>query len=55
MLDLEDLLPTLRAEVEHFFSVYKDLEGKPVGTHGFGDKEEALAVVRAALERAGTR
>jgi len=55
VLDLEDLLPTLRAEVEHFFSVYKDLEGKPVGTQGFGDKEEALAVVRAALERAGTR
>src|ERR1700756_5350787 len=23
--DLTDLLPTLRAEVEHFFSVYKDL------------------------------
>ncbi len=25
---MDDLLPTLRAEIEHFFAVYKDLEGR---------------------------
>ncbi len=50
--DLEDLLPTLRAEIEHFFAVYKDLEGKKVGTEGFGGREEALAVIKAARSRA---
>jgi inorganic pyrophosphatase len=52
---LEDLLPTLRAEVEHFFSVYKDLEGQAVGTQGFGDRDEALEVVRQARRRAEGR
>jgi inorganic pyrophosphatase len=51
--DLEDLLPTLRAEVEHFFSVYKDLEGKPTGTEDFGDRAEATRVIEAARRRAG--
>jgi inorganic pyrophosphatase len=49
--ELEDLLPTLRNEVEHFFAVYKDLEGKPTKTEGFGDREEALSVVQEARER----
>ena len=34
---LDDLLPTLRNEIEHFFEVYKDLEAKKVETQGFGD------------------
>ena len=49
---LDDLLPTLRNEIEHFFAVYKDLEGKTVGTEGFGDRDEALEVIRASRERA---
>ncbi len=49
---LGDLRPTLRAEIEHFFRVYKDLEGKPTGTEGFGDVAEALDVIRAARDRA---
>jgi inorganic pyrophosphatase len=51
---LDDLRPTLRAEIEHFFAVYKDLEGKPTGTEGFRDLEEALTVVAEARRRAGT-
>jgi inorganic pyrophosphatase len=49
--DLEDLLPTLRAEIEHFFAVYKDLEGGGTVTHGFGPREEALASIAAAFRR----
>jgi len=49
---LDDLLPTLRAEVEHFFAVYKDLEQRTVSTQGFGGREEALEVIEAARRRA---
>ena len=51
--DLSDLLPTLLAEIEHFFQVYKQLEHKPVGTEGFADRDEALQTVAEAFERAG--
>jgi inorganic pyrophosphatase len=50
---LEDLRPTLRAEIEHFFAVYKDLEGKPSGTEGFRGIEEARRVIAEARARAG--
>jgi inorganic pyrophosphatase len=50
--DLDDLLPTMRAEVEQFFAVYKDLEGKPTGTEGFGSREDALEIIAAARARA---
>ncbi len=50
--ELEDLLPTLRAEVEHFFSVYKSLEDKNVDTKGFGGRAEALQVIQEARRRA---
>jgi inorganic pyrophosphatase len=52
---LDDLRPTLRAEVEHFFAVYKDLEEKPTGTEGFRDVDEALTVVADARRRAAER
>jgi inorganic pyrophosphatase len=48
---LDDLLPTLRNEVEHFFRVYKELEEKPTGTEGFGDRDEAWTVIEAARDR----
>jgi len=50
--ELTDILPTLRAEVEHFFSVYKDLEGKETETAGFADRRRALEVIEAARARA---
>jgi inorganic pyrophosphatase len=52
--DLDDLQPTVRAEVEHFFTVYGDLEEKKVGTEGFGDRAEALRVIEEARRRAGS-
>ncbi len=50
--ELSDLRPTLLAEIEHFFSVYKDLEDKPTETDGFRDRDEALATIDEARERA---
>jgi len=49
---LDDLLPTIRREIEHFFEVYKQLEEKPSGTEGYGDRDEAWAVIREAIDRA---
>jgi inorganic pyrophosphatase len=50
--DLSDLRPTLLAEIEHFFSVYKDLEDHVTETDGFRDREEALAAIAEARARA---
>jgi inorganic pyrophosphatase len=51
--ELEDLPPLLRAEIEQFFSIYKDLEGKPVTIQGWHSREEALRVIAAARRRLG--
>jgi inorganic pyrophosphatase len=42
---LKDIPPHLLPEIEHFFSVYKDLEFKKVKVYGWKDKEEALKVI----------
>ncbi len=40
--DIADLAVSFREEVEHFFQVYKDLEGgKHTETHGFSGRREA--------------
>jgi inorganic pyrophosphatase len=49
--DLSDLNPNLLNEIEHFFAVYKDLEGHKVGVEGFGDRAEALRVIAEARTR----
>ncbi len=40
------------AEIWHFFVVYEDLDGHKVGVEGFGDRREALRVIRDARSRA---
>lgn len=40
--DITDVPGHLLAEVQHFFSIYKDLEGKSVRIDGFRDREAAL-------------
>lgn len=50
--DLEDIPRHLLREVEHFFRIYKDLEG--VGTvesHGFEDRAAAHQVIREGMAR----
>ena len=50
--DIDDLPPHLLDEIEHFFSIYKDLEpGKVSETDGF----EGRAVALAELERCRVR
>ncbi len=46
--ELGDVNPNLLNEIEHFFAVYKDLEGHKVGIDGFGDRAEAHEVIAAA-------
>jgi inorganic pyrophosphatase len=48
---LEDLSKALRDEIEHFFSVYKDLEQKSVRVEGWFSREDALEEIDAARER----
>jgi len=45
---LADMNPNLLNEIEHFFAVYKDLEGHKVAIGGFGERAEALEVIAAA-------
>lgn len=46
--DLADLPPSLLNEIEHFFQVYKDLEGHKVATEGYADRAAALGVIAAS-------
>jgi inorganic pyrophosphatase len=48
---LDDLPELLRAEIEQFFSIYKDLEDKQVVVDGWRSRDEAVRVISAARER----
>ena len=41
-------------EIEHFFTVYKDLESGDTSVRGYGDRQEALDIIHACRERAVT-
>jgi inorganic pyrophosphatase len=49
--ELDDLQATVRSEIEHFFTIYKDLEEEKVGTEGFAGRKEAMAVIAEAQKR----
>jgi len=51
MHQLEDLPKQLRDEIAHFFSIYKQPEGKQVDVQGWFAREEALTVIEEARER----
>jgi inorganic pyrophosphatase len=48
---LEDLPAQLQEEILHFFSIYKQPEGKDVEVDGWFDRDEALRVVEDARRR----
>ncbi|MGH2948961.1 MAG: inorganic diphosphatase [Solirubrobacteraceae bacterium] len=48
---LGDLPDQLRSEIEHFFSIYKEPEGKQVEVHGWEDREVAERLLDEAHER----
>ena len=50
--DIEGLQTNHLNEIEHFFQVYKDLEGHKVVTDGFEDRASALIVIEQARRRA---
>jgi inorganic pyrophosphatase len=45
---LDDVPPHLLKEIEHFFRVYKDLEGKKTEIQGWGDKAKAFEILEKA-------
>ncbi len=53
--ELDDLPSQLRTEIEHFFSIYKQPEGKEVVVDGWYGREEALRIVEEARERLASR
>ncbi|HVM20407.1 MAG TPA: inorganic diphosphatase [Egibacteraceae bacterium] len=52
--ELEDVPHHLLAEIEHFFSIYKDLERKKVDVDGFGGRLDAMAEIAADQQRFAT-
>ncbi|HXG45767.1 MAG TPA: inorganic diphosphatase [Gemmatimonadales bacterium] len=48
--DLGDIPPHTLKEIEHFFQVYKDLEGITTRTRGFEDAEAARRAIVEAIE-----
>jgi inorganic pyrophosphatase len=47
--DLSDIRPHALREIEHFFQVYKDLEGTRIESHGFQDAEAAKRFIVQAI------
>jgi inorganic pyrophosphatase len=52
LYDVHDIQPEFRAEIEHFFQVYKDLEQKKTETFGFGNRADAERVIDQARAQA---
>ena len=50
--DVHDIPAELRNEIEHFFTVYKDLEDAKVDVRGYGNRADAEQVLTEARERA---
>ena len=48
--ELDDVPEQLRNEIEHFFSIYKQPEGKHVEVDGWHPREEALKTIREARD-----
>jgi inorganic pyrophosphatase len=53
--DLRDIPPHYLKEIEHFFEVYKALEGIETEVRGFSGAAEARAAVVSAMENYGRR
>jgi inorganic pyrophosphatase len=51
MEGLDDVPAGMRNEIEHFFSIYKEPEGREVTIHGWEDRDVALALVDECRER----
>jgi inorganic pyrophosphatase len=41
----------VQRELEHFFEIYKELEGRTMPTRSWGDRQTAQKIIRASLDR----
>jgi inorganic pyrophosphatase len=48
---LDELNPHLKAEIEHFFKVYKDLEKKKVAVNGWDNEKKAKEIIMECRQR----
>ena len=48
---LSDVPPHLLKEIEHFFSIYKELEEKKTGVEGWEDRESAIRIIKESQQR----
>lgn len=48
---VDQVAPHVRREIEHFFTIYKELEGKRTQMRGWEDADEAREAVRRSRER----
>jgi inorganic pyrophosphatase len=48
--DISQLPDHISEEMNHFFRVYKQLEGKDTVVNEVGDREKAVEIVRAAID-----
>jgi len=42
---IEEIFVHVRREIEHFFTIYKELEGRVTATLGWGSREEARKAI----------
>jgi inorganic pyrophosphatase len=49
--DLDDVPQRMRTEIAHFFSIYKEPEGREVTVHGWEGRDVAHQVLREARDR----
>jgi inorganic pyrophosphatase len=49
--ELEDVAPHFLREVEHFFAIYKDLEGTRAKVIGWSDRRAAAEVISESMQR----
>ena len=50
-VDLADLPQHYLREIEHFFAIYKDLEGKRMQVLGWEKSEYAMQVINESIKR----
>ena len=47
---LDQIFTHIQREIEHFFTIYKELEGRPAATLGWGDLSDTRKIVRQCRE-----
>ena len=52
IISLKDVRSHTKRELEHFFAIYKELEGKPTHMDGWRDRDAALEVILESRNRA---